>query len=164
VPLLPAGPLEPKRRPPHSSHRLFRVAAVRECFGPSSAYESRYLPAQQEHSYLYQYGLLQRPVRPTRQRSSVPSAAVPARRCALPNIDHDLSFAPIALTEPQSGCYCCRGSRKSTTPLHHECAAYLIAHRSAETSGCRSRHDCEPISHIFPSRKRRIHLYPAAEL
>ena len=36
MPLLP-GPLEPKRRPPHSSHRLFRVAAIRECSALLSA-------------------------------------------------------------------------------------------------------------------------------
>lgn len=105
---------------------------------------------------MYHYGLLQRSVRPTRQRPSLPSAAVSTRRCALSNICDHLSFAPVALTEPQPGCYCCRGSRQSTTPLYHECAAHLIAHRSAETPGCRSRHDREPISRTFLSFKRRI--------
>ena len=115
-------------------------------------------------SYLYHYGLLQRLVRPTRQRPSLSSAAVSTRRCALSNICHHLSFAPFALTESQPGCYCCRGSCQSTTPLYHKCAAHLIAYRSAETPGCRSRHDCEHISHTLLSLKRRVCLYPATEL
>lgn len=107
-------------------------------------------------SYLYHHGLLQGPVRPTRQRAAVSCAAVSTRRCALSNICHHLSFAPVALTEPQPGCYCCRGPCQSTTPLYHKCAAHLIAHCPAETPGCRSRHDREPISHTFLLSKRRI--------